>query len=767
MKLFKIHACINLCGLLLACNLFAQSHKPFYPLIPYPSNLVAGHGTFIITPSTLIVLPAGSSFKNEAALLNDLFIQSFKRPLKQAAKIQGRCISMVYDPAITVPEGYHLEITTQQVTISAGDAAGMFMGIQTLRQLLPASVENKNSSKQKELRLPAVTIHDAPAFAWRGMHLDVSRHFFSVEYLKKLLDAMALYKFNKFHLHLTDDQGWRIEIKKYPKLTTEGAWRTFNKQDSACIQRSKENPDFVIDTKHIIHKNGKTLYGGFYTQQQMKDVVAYAGARHIEIIPEIDMPGHMMAAINAYNYLSCDGQSTFGEFFSTPICPCMPATFEFAKDVFTEIMDIFPGRYIHIGGDEVDRTHWANSTECKALMEKEGMSTTAELQSYFIKKMEAFFNSKGRQLIGWDEILEGGVSKTAAIMYWRTWVPKAPVIAAKNGNSVIMSPGNPLYFSEQPDKNSLSSVYFYNPVPAGLTVEEEKNIIGAQANLWAERVPSEKRADYMIMPRMTALAENLWTNHKDYSSYLQRLNSHYARLDLMNINYRFPDMPLLERYVFTDRDTLKIEKPLYNSTIRYTLDSTIPNVRSSVLVHPLVIARSTLVRLAIFKADGSRGDVYDLYYQKQDLAEQETVTTAGDGLICSWRKRSFESAAAMSDDQHPDGAATVTNILVPNEAEAPSFGLQYRGYIDVPETAVYSFYLTCDDGGILKIAGREVVDNDGMHPPREKNGQSVLKKGLHKFALDFVEGGGGYTLKLQYSKNGSALQDIPSQWFKH
>ncbi|MEI9959475.1 MAG: family 20 glycosylhydrolase [Ferruginibacter sp.] len=373
---------------------------------------------------------------------------------------------------------------------------------------------------------------------------------------------MALYKFNTFHLHLTDDQGWRIEIKKYPKLTEEGAWRTFNNQDSACMLRAKDNADFVIDKSHIIHKDGKTLYGGFYTQQQMKDVVAYALARHITIIPEIDMPGHMMAAINAYNYLSCDGKSAFGELFSIPICPCLPATYQFAQDIFTEIMDIFPSEYIHIGGDEVDRSYWEKSDACKTLMEKEGLKTSAELQSYFIRKMEEFFNSKGRKIIGWDEILDGGVTKTAAIMYWRTWVPKAPLIAAKNGNKVIMSPGNPLYFDYQPDKNSLSNVYHFNLIPEGLNKEEAKNIIGAQANLWAEQVPTEERADYMIMPRMTALAENLWSNHDDYKSYLQRLKTHYSRLDLLNVNYRFPDLPLMDQYVFTDKATLKLEKTL-------------------------------------------------------------------------------------------------------------------------------------------------------------------------------------------------------------
>ncbi|MDP4261728.1 MAG: family 20 glycosylhydrolase [Bacteroidota bacterium] len=756
------------CWLLFTCNGAANAQQDViqYPLIPYPANLASGQGHFIVTPATVILVPADHLFKNEAGILSELFAPGFGRPLKQSTNTKGSAIRLIYDTSVTAPEGYHLSITNRQVTLSAKSPAGMFMAIQTIRQLLPASVEKKNGPLQKSFSLPAVTIKDEPAYAWRGMHLDVSRHFFSVAYLKKLIDLMALYKFNKLHLHLTDDQGWRIEIKKYPRLTEEGAWRTFNKQDSACMERSKDNPDFIIDASHIIHKNGKILYGGYYTQQEMKEVVAYAAARHIDIIPEIDMPGHMMAAINAYNYLSCNGKSAFGELFSIPVCPCLPTTFEFAKDVFTEIMDIFPGQYIHIGGDEVDRSFWAKSDECKALMAKEGLKTTAELQSYFIRKMEEFFREKGRTLIGWDEILEGGISKTAVIMYWRTWVPKAPVMAAKNGNKVIMTPGNPLYFNEQPDKNSLPAVYHYDPVPAGLTEDEAKNITGAQANLWSEQIPSEKRADYMIMPRMTALAERLWTHRNDYKFYLQRLMVHYTRLDLLQVNYRLPDLPLLENYAFTDKDTLSIEKPLHNLTIRYTQDNTQPDTRSSVLTEPLVISQSQTIRLAAFRANGERGDVYSLHYRKESLAEAEPVAAANAGLICNWYKQFFKNTTLIPNDK-PDGFANVPGIIVPKEAEAPSFALQYRGYINVPEDGIYSFYLTSDDGAVLRIAGREVVNNDGMHAPREKNGQVALKKGLHSIALDFIEGGGGYTLKLQYSKNGSEPQEIPAEWFKN
>lgn len=474
----------------------------------------------------------------------------------------SKAINMVYDETLPI-EGYHMDITPAAVTIKSRTPAGMFRAVETIRQLLPIGLEN-GSYHGKTLSLPAVSIADQPEYAWRGMHMDVSRHFFSIGYLHKFIDLMALYKMNKFHLHLTDDQGWRVEIKKYPLLTRQGAWRTFNNQDSACMKMAKDNPDFEIDKSHIIQRDGKTLYGGYYTQAQLKELVAYAASKHIEIIPEIDMPGHMMAAITSYPFLTCNGENKFGELFSKPICPCNETTYEFAQNVFDEIMQIFPSQYIHIGGDEVDRTDWAKSAECKAMMQREGIKDLAGLHSYFINRMEKYFNSKGRRLIGWDEVIEGGISPTATIMYWRTWVPDAPVKAAKNGNSVIMTPGEPLYFDNPADQYSIYKVYHFNPIPAKLNKEEAKAIIGAQANIWTEKIPSENRADYMFMPRMTALAERLWNGDaKNYDGYLKRLTDQYKRMDALKVHYRLPDIPgIVSENVFTNNAVLSLKNHL-------------------------------------------------------------------------------------------------------------------------------------------------------------------------------------------------------------
>ena len=760
----KTLACLLGC-LLLGRVAGAQSVGTAYPLIPYPTSLVPASGSFAITGATRLALPAGGKFGQEAQQLQHLLANGLGQPLKQTALAAAGSIALVYDPAITAPEGYRLTITPQRVTLAAKEPAGMFRAVQTVRQLLPATIEKPG--KAAALRLPAVQIQDQPAYGWRGMHLDVSRHFFSVEYLKKYLDLLALYKFNKLHLHLTDDQGWRIEIKKYPELTTLGAWRTLNNQDSSCIRKSKDNPDFALDPKHLRQRNGRTEYGGFYTQQQLRDIIAFAAARHIEIIPEIDMPGHMMAALRAYPNLSCTGTATWGKEFSVPLCPCNEGTYEFAQNVLSEVAALFPSRYVHIGADEVEKTTWAQAGACTALMQREGIKDVNGLQSYFVRRIERFLQSKGKKMIGWDEVLDGGVDATTTVMYWRTWVPDAPLRAARNGNQVVMTPNNPLYFDYLPDKNSLAQVYQLQPTPAGLTATEAKAILGAQANLWTEMVPTENRADYMVLPRMTALAEVVWTNKPDFAAYQQRLKAHYPRLGQLGAHYRVPDLGgFVEESVFTTSTTLAVQKPLDNLTLRYTTDGSAPTPASPVLAKPLPIGQPTTIKLAAYTPEGLKGDTYTVHYLQQSYAEPARTQATTAGLTATYFAGYFPKSAAMQQAT-VTGSAVVEAVAVPKQAETDKFGVQFRGYLDVPTTGIYTFYLTCDDGGILRLADRLVVDNGGLHSAIEKSGQVALGQGLQPFALDFVEGGGGYSLLLKYSLNGSPPQPVPASWLRH
>jgi len=542
------NCCINKAFFLSLClafgisGLWAQTGQRRYDLIPYPASLTPRAGNFTVGVKTRLISAGGGAFLNETEFLANLLSNYFGGALPRGGDAAAaNSIVLEQDASLAGTEAYNLDITEKRIKLSAGGGAGMFYAIETLRQLLPDAVETGRGSA---LSVPCVQIADRPAFAWRGMMLDVSRHFFSLQYLKKYADMMALYKLNKLHLHLTDDQGWRIEIKKYPRLTAEGAWRTWNNQDSACMKKAAEtgNPDLEPEKTHVIQKNGQSLYGGFYTQAEMRDFIQYAESRHIEVIPEIDMPGHMMAAARIYPELTCDMVvSNNPNEFSNPICPCNPKVLEFAKDVFSEIAELFPSRYIHIGGDEVNKKNWANSPVVQAFMRARGFSDMNQIQSYFNDYMLDFFRSKGKKLLGWDEIIEGGIDSSATMMFWRAWAPGAPAKAAENRNRIVMAPDGPLYFDAIEDAQTLPAVYHYDPYDSALyhlSAEAKKYILGVQANLWTEMVPSENRADYMTMPRLTALAEIGWTHRYQYADYLQRLQAHYARLDRLKIHYR-------------------------------------------------------------------------------------------------------------------------------------------------------------------------------------------------------------------------------------
>ena len=760
-----------LSGSLACCGINAQklSKQTSYNIIPYPSSLRPGAGNFVISGGTTLVVNEGNMFNEEAAFLKQL-IQSYlgEDALNGKGATVTNTIVLKYDANLTKPESYRLIINSKSTTLAAKDKAGMFYAIETLRQLLPAAVE---TGKGATLQLPCVAIEDQPAFKWRGMMLDVSRHFFSVQYLKKFVDLMALYKLNTLHMHLTDDQGWRIEIKKYPRLTSESAWRTYNRHDSACIRMANEtgNDDFKPDTQHIIHKNGQTLYGGYYTQEEMRDFIRYAASRHIEVIPEIDMPGHMMAAARIYPELTCDTLvSDNPNEFSNPICPCNPHVLEFAKDIFSEIADLFPSKYIHIGGDEVNKKHWAKSPVAQAFMKEKGFTNMDQIQSYFNDYMLAFFKSKGKTLVGWDEIIEGTIDSSAVMMFWRSWAPEMPGKAAANHNNMVMTPSGPLYFDGIPDAETLPVVYNcdpYNEALYHLTEDAKKHIIGVQANLWTEMIPSEKRADYMIMPRLTALAEIGWTHRYNYKAYLQRLNAQYSRLDSLNINYRLPDLSnLVENYAILGKTPFYVASPLSRFKVHYTLDGTLPDANSPQLSKPVILDHAVVMKLALFTPTGRRGDVYILNFNEQQIGENINISNLEKGLTAELYKGSFPYTTDIKGNA--DSVFSVKEITVPSTIKASAFGLKYKGYIQVPETGIYTFYLTCNDGGILYIGNQKIINNDGWHSDITKGGQVALQKGLHPVSLNFVEAGGGYTLKLKYSYKGSEPKSVPAEWFK-
>jgi hexosaminidase len=504
------------------------------------------------------------------------------------------------------PEAYSLEVTKNRIEVKASKPAGFFYAMQTLRQLLPVEIEGSQKQGKMEWLVPAVSINDSPAFKWRGYMLDVSRHFFPKEDVLRMIDNLALHKINTFHFHLVDDQGWRIEIKKYPKLTEIGAWRV-DREDKHWNSRPKQEA------------GEKATYGGFYTQDDIKEIVAYAQERFITVVPEIEMPAHVTSALAAYPQYSCTG----GPFTVLPggvwpitdiYCAGKDSTFLFLEDVLTEVIDLFPSKYIHIGGDEATKTEWEKCPDCKKRIKTEKLKDVKELQSYFIKRIEKFVNSKGKILLGWDEILEGGLPAEATVMSWRGF--NGGVEAANQGHDVVMTPNSDCYidyYQGPMDQEPLaiggylplSKVYSFNPVPEELSAEGAKHILGGQANLWTEYVPNLKHAEYMTFPRIAALAEALWSpkETRNWEDFSRRIQQFMKRYDQLGINYAKSAYKVTAKAEFNAEKKqlgVSLSSELAGVDIHFTTDGTEPTVLSTLYTEPVLLDKTSTLKACSF-----------------------------------------------------------------------------------------------------------------------------------------------------------------------
>lgn len=722
----------------------AQDTDPYAGIVPAPVSVKKSSGEFVLSQQTVLL---ADSVNDKTVAFFTGYLQN-KLMLHAAVKINNGASTVnaiVFTSAGTdnLPaEGYRLTITPQQVII-AGKGAGLFYGLQTLIQLIPAD-------KAAVVKLPCVQIEDYPRFGYRGLMLDVCRHFFSVEFIKKTIDLMAYYKMNTFHWHLTDDQGWRIEIKKYPRLTDIGSQRA----------------QTVIGNYHdrTPQQYDNTPYGGYYTQDQIRDVVKYAADRYINIVPEIEMPGHSQAAIAAYPELSCDPDKsykvaeTWGVFHDV-YCPS-DKTFAFLQDVLTEVMDLFPSKYIHIGGDEVPKDSWKNSPFCQKLMKKLRLKNEEELQSYFVQRMEKFVNSKGRSIIGWDEILEGGLSPNATVMSWRG--EAGGIAAAQQNHNVIMTPGtNGLYIDHSQGKTGLeplsiggndplSKIYSYNPIPALLTADQQKYIIGVQANMWTEYIPTEIKAEYMLYPRVLALSEIAWSplvnkNYRDFAEV--RLPGQLAWLDRNNYYYRVPEaigVPL-DTIEFGSQLSVNLKPSVTGAKIYYTIDSYTPRETDIEYQHPATyyIPQDQYrdLQTIVITPTGKRSQVtHTLMYNKAPLAPVAYQGSATGlkyelfgGIFANTNQ--FKTATAIDSGIVK---SFNTSILRKNN---PAFGVIYTGFIRIDTDGVYSFSTRSDDGSVLAIDDQPVVNNDGKHSLLEQGGAIALQKGYHKFTLKYFDAG--------------------------
>jgi hexosaminidase len=515
------------------CGLQKAQADTSLALVPKPQKIERRAGRFVLNSRTAILVDKGSAdAANVAKQLSDRIRLATGFDLTvtpydgKAATRNAILLTTKNASAAIGPEGYTLEATADGVTITANAGPGLFYGTQTLLQLLPPEIFGSSLvDLDRAWAVPAVLIEDQPRFRWRGLLLDVARHFFNKQEVKNFIDLMAEHKLNMLQVHLTDNEGWRIEIKRYPKLTAKSAWRT---------------SDPWFGTKYPVDKP----YGGYFTQEDAAELVAYAKARYITILPEIEMPAHIGGALAAYPELSCTGKPA-GE-----ICPGNDATFEFLQGVLAEVCDVFPGKYIHIGGDEASKEHWKTCEKCQARMKQEGLKNVNQLQSYFIRRIEKFLNARGRILIGWDEILDGGVAPNAVVMSWRSM--EGGLTAANAGHDVVMTPVTNCYFDYPQAKTgepsgganaiSLKTVYAFEPVPPALPADKIKHILGGAGNLWTESIPTYAHAQYMTYPRACAMAEATWTNPKlkDWMDFRNRLDVHFQRLKLQEVNYRQP-----------------------------------------------------------------------------------------------------------------------------------------------------------------------------------------------------------------------------------
>ena len=741
-KLLTTVCMIAVMGLFTSCGnkiVTEKSYNAGINLIPAPVSLSQQEGKFELSSNTSFYAPTP-----EAKKVAEFFAGKLKAATGFNLSISEKegDIELLIDPSMGInEEGYQMKVTTNGVKINAKSAAGVFYGMQTLLQLLPAEVESTTVVNDVNWTVPCVTIEDAPRFAYRGVHLDPCRHFITAENVKKQLDVMAMFKINRMHWHLTEDQGWRIEIKKYPKLTEVGATRM-------------EGEGYE--------------YKGYYTQEEVKDIVAYAAERFITVVPELETPGHELAAIAAYPHLSCKGEQVSPRIVwgveDIVMCPGKNDMFSFLEDVVAEMAPLFPGTYFHIGGDECPKKSWKNCPKCQAKIKAEGLKAdkkhTAEekLQSYVIGRMEQMLAKYGKKIIGWDEILEGGLSPNATVMSWRG--EKGGIAAALQAHDVIMTPGSGgLYLDHyQGDPKvepvaiggyaTLEKTYGYNPVPDTLVaMKKDHHVIGVQCNNWSEYLYTNELMEYRMYPRTIALSEIAWTplNKKDYKDFERRINNAYVRLDAHNINYHIPQPEQPDGscnfIAFTDNVTIpfKTTRPI---KMVYTVDGSEPTPNSAEYTEPLKFTETTTLKIRSVLPSGKMSPTRNITVEKQAFAPAKQVENKTAGLKVAVSEGNFLNAAALAKaTKNKDviiKAIGDIRDLEKNLKETTGvryYGAVATGYVEIPEDAVYFLSSNNDE---VWIDGKLLINNANEVKRSSRHDSSIaLAKGLHEIKVVF------------------------------
>lgn len=718
-----------------------KSYNQGINIIPTPQSLVQHDGFFRLGSNTAI-----AAASPEAKTVAEFFAAKMRTATGLSIQVAEKGnIQLSVDPSLDVAndEGYTLDVTKDGAVVVAKTAQGLFYGMQSFLQLLPAEIESPSKVNGIAWQAPAVSIKDAPRFGYRGIMLDPCRHFMPVENVKKYLDVLSLFKMNRMHWHLTDDQGWRIEIKKYPKLTE-------------------------IASKRIDGEG--TEHSGYYTQEEIKEIVKYAADRFITVVPELELPGHEMAAIAAYPNLSCKGEQ------GTPrviwgvedivMCPGKEDMFTFLQDVIDEMVPLFPSEYFHIGGDECPKISWKNCPLCQKRIKEEGLkadskhSAEERLQSYVIQRMEKYLATKGKKIIGWDEILEGGLAPSATVMSWRG--EDGGIAAALMDHTVIMTPGgNGMYLDAYQGDSKIEPVtiggytllektYSYDPIPDTLVAMGKSNyILGVQGNTWSEYMYSEAIRDYMVFPRILAVAEIGWTNldRKDYKDFERRIENAYVRLDGHAINYHIPqpEQPngSCNFVAFTDKASLefKTTRPI---KMVYTLDGSEPTPASTAYTAPIEITETTTLKIASVLPSGKMSPIRTIQVEKQSLAPAKEVAKTTPGLNMEVTDGMYLNVKELEAAQKETKKSVIKDLKeirsVVKTSESMRGVNQYAavatGYVNIPEDGVYFISSDLEE---VWIDGKLLVNNGGEVKRFSRHDSSVaLAKGLHEIKAVFL-----------------------------
>ena len=745
-QLLKLTGCLAVAGLFASCQ--SAQQEADYQIIPMPQEIVTASGNpFILKSSVKILYPEGNeNMQRNAKFLADYLKTAIGKDFVIEAGTEGEnAIVLALGTESENPESYQLKVTGDGITITAPTEAGVFYGIQSLRKSLPVAIG-------AEIALPAVEIKDAPRFAYRGAHFDTSRHFFTVDEVKTYIDMMALHNMNRFHWHITEDQGWRLEIKKYPKLTEIGSKRT-----ETVIGRNSGEYD------------GKP-YGGFYTQEEAKEIVAYAAERYITVIPEIDLPGHMQAALAAYPELGCTGgpYEVWRQWGVSEdvLCAGNDQVLKFLEDVYAELIEIFPSEYIHVGGDECPKSSWKECPLCQKRIREEGLkadknhSAEEKLQSYFVQRMEKYLSEKhGKKIIGWDEILEGGLAPSATVMSWRG--EEGGIAAANMGHEAIMTPGSGGMYIDQfqgdpkiepvsiGGYDPLSRVYAYNPIPDTLVATGKANLIkGVQTNLWSEYMYNTDLLEYRAYPRVLALAEIGWTPlaRKDYKDFERRLDNALVRLDELNINYHIPqpEQPngSCDFVAFTDKASLefKTTRPV---KVVYTIDGTEPTPESTAYSAPIEFTESGVLKIRSVLPSGKMSKTRTITVEKQALAPAKEVAKTTPGLEMQVTDGMFLNSSKLGDVKEWKKSVIkdlreITSVVKSSESMrgVKQYAAIATGYVNIPEDGVY--YISSDNEEVW-IDGKLLVNNAGEVKRFSRHDSSAaLSKGLHEIKVVFL-----------------------------